>query len=82
MSSPPEMLGELADFTQKKRKNEWIYTYQIDGKFPNGKWLACTYGESDQLTLAQRLPDDTSVCTFVFRKGKYVGQNDITIRCK
>jgi hypothetical protein len=82
MSGPPEKLGELSDFKQKRGKNEWTYTYQLDGKFSDGKWLACTYGESDQLTLSKKLDDGIQVCAFTYRKGKHVGQNDIAILCK
>jgi hypothetical protein len=82
MSGPPEKLGELSDFKQKRGKNEWTYKYQLDGKFPDGKWLACTYGESDQVTLSKRLDDSVQTCTFTYRKGKYVGQNVIAISCK
>lgn len=82
MNGPPEKLGELSDFTQKRGKHEWTYTYKLDGKFPDGKWLACTYGESDQVTLSKRLDDGVETCTFTYRKGKYVGQNDVAIRCR
>jgi hypothetical protein len=82
MNGPPEKLGELSDYVQQRGKNEWTYTYQLDGKFPDGKWLACTYGESDQITLSRKLDDRLTVCTFKYRKGKYVGQHDITISCK
>ena len=82
MNGPPEKLGELSDFTQRRGKNEWTYTYLLDGKFPDGKWLACTYGEADQVTLSKRLDDSIQACTFTYRKGKYVGQNDIAIQCK
>jgi hypothetical protein len=82
MSSPPEMLGELIGETERRGKKGTVYTYSIDGKFPNGKWLACKYGESDQVTLARQLPDNTSVCRFTYRKGEHVGQNEIKIDCK
>jgi hypothetical protein len=82
MSGPPEKLGELSDFKQKRGKNDWTYTYQLDGKFPDGKWLACTYGESDQVTLSKKLDDGVQTCAFSYRKGKHVGQNDIAILCK
>ncbi len=82
MSSPPEMLGELISDTERKSTKGMEYTYRIDGKFPNGKWLACTYGESDQVTFARRLPDDMNLCRFTYRKGEHVGQNEIKIDCK
>ncbi|MES2115277.1 MAG: STY0301 family protein [Pseudomonadota bacterium] len=82
MSSPPEMLGELVEDSERHGKNGMVHTYKIDGKFPNGKWLACKYGESDQVTLARQLPDSTDVCVITTRKGGYVGQNNIKIDCK
>lgn len=81
MNGPPEKLGELADFKQRRHKNAWTYTYQLDGKFPDGKWLACTYGEADQLTLSKRLDDTTKACSFTHTKGTHVGENKIAIRC-
>ncbi|WP_373996672.1 STY0301 family protein [Duganella sp. 1224] len=81
MSGPPEQLGELSDYKQRREKNGWVYTYGLDGKFPDGKWLVCTYGESDQVKLSRRLDDDVRACTFTYRKGKYVGQHEIMISC-
>lgn len=81
MSGPPEKLGELSEYKQKRKQGEWVYTYELDGEFPDGKWLACTYGESDQVTLSQRLDDGIQRCTFTYRKGRHVGQRDIAIAC-
>lgn len=80
-SGPPEKLGELSDYKQRRGKDEWVYTYELDGQFPDGKWLACTYGESDQVVLSQRLDDGVRRCTFTYRKGKHVGQHGIVITC-
>lgn len=82
MYGPPEMKGDLAEFTERRSKQEWSYTYHLDGPFPEGKWLQCTYGENNELTLSRRMPDETSVCTFTYRKGEKAGQHDITIRCR
>lgn len=82
MSGPPEKLGVLADYHETKRNQEISYTYQLDGHFPEGKWLACTYGEGDQVTLSKRLDNTVRVCIFRYRKGKHVGQNDVAISCK
>lgn len=82
MSSPPEMLGELVEDSERQDKNQKVYTYNIDGKFPHGKWLACKYGESNQITLARQLPDATNTCVISLRKGQHVGQNDIKIACE
>lgn len=81
-SGPPEELGELADFSQKREKGAWIYTYRLDYPFPAGKWLACLYGESDQVTLGKKLDDSVKVCSFTYRQGEHVGENRITISCR
>ncbi|MYM33854.1 hypothetical protein GTP38_05805 [Duganella sp. FT94W] len=82
MSGPPEMKGDLADFKASRSKKEWSYTYALEGTFPNGKWLQCTYGERNQVTLSRRLPDDTQECKFTYRKGAKAGQHDITTLCR
>lgn len=82
MSGPPEMKGDLADFKESRSKKEWSYTYALEGTFPQGKWLQCTYGERNQVTLSRRLPDDTQQCKFTYRKGAKAGQHDITILCR
>ena len=82
MNGPPEKMRELSDFRQTRRKKEWTYTYQLDGKYPEGIWLACSYGETDQVTLSKRLDDSIRTCTFKYKTGEHVGQTDIAIRCQ
>ena len=82
MSGPPEELGELAEFRQKREKGGWTYTYQLDAPFPAGKWLACSYGESGQVTLSKKLDDNIRVCSFRYQKGKHVGETVIAIICE
>lgn len=82
LSGPPEEQGELAEFSQKREKDVWTYTYQLDAPFPAGKWLTCKYGESDQVTLSKKLDDNVQACSFRYQKGKHVGENNITITCK
>lgn len=82
MSGPPEQLGELADFRQQRGKGYWTHTYRLNGPFPQGKWLVCMYGESNQIKLSTKLPDTVQSCSFKFRQGKYAGQNDIAIDCR
>jgi len=79
---PPQRKGELADYAHSGNKNETTDTYDLEGTYPDGKWLRCSYGEYAQITLAQRLDDSITRCTFRYRKGQKAGQNDITIRCK
>ena len=82
MSGPPEQLGELSDYTQHRGKDGNTYAYRLDGPFASGKWLACKYGESDQVTLGMKLPDATRSCAFTYSKGANVGQMKIRIRCE
>ena len=82
ISGPPEQLGELSDYVQHRGKDGTTYAYKLDGPFASGKWLACKYGESDQVSLGMKLPDDTRSCTFTYSKGANVGQRKIKIRCE
>jgi len=82
MSGPPKELGELADYSEKRDKGAMVYTYKLDAPFPAGKWLSCTYGEGDQISLGMRLADNIKVCTFRQKKGPHVGENYIAINCQ
>ncbi len=81
ISGPPEMHGDLADYTAHPGKREWSYTYDLDRDFPDGKWLECGYGAHNEVTLSQRMADAIKTCTFTYRKGQKAGQNDIKIHC-
>lgn len=80
-SGPPEERGELAGFRQSGPPKRRTYSYDLAGIFPAGKWLACRYGTSDEITLARRLDDDVRSCSFTYQKGVHVGQNQVTIAC-
>lgn len=82
MNGPPAMKGDLVDFQETRGKAEWSYTYSLDGDFRDGKWLQCTYGEHNQVTLSRRLPDDTKECKFIYKKAAKAGQHDIKIFCR
>jgi hypothetical protein len=82
MSGPPNELGELADYSEKREKGAMVYTYKLDAPFPAGKWLSCTYGEGDQVSLGIKLADSIKVCTFRYKKGRHVGENNIDINCQ
>lgn len=81
IDGPPEMHGELADYTTRPGKKEWAYTYDLDRNFPDGKWLECGYGTHNEVTLSQRMADSVKACTFTYRKGEMAGQNIIKINC-
>lgn len=79
---PPELRGELADFSTRPGKTEWSYTYKLEGEFADGKWIQCTYGAFNEVTLSKRIDSNTRECTFTYRNGKKAAQHDIKIRCK
>ncbi len=81
INGPPERHGDLASFTRKQRKDEWIETYDLDRPFPDGKWLECGYGTHNEVTLSQPLPEQAKACTFTYRKGAKAGQHSIKIEC-
>ncbi|WP_223149359.1 STY0301 family protein [Pseudoduganella aquatica] len=81
ISGPPEMRGDLAEFTSKPGKQEWSYTYDLVRPFPNGKWLECGYGAHNEVTLSKALPDKLKSCSFTYRKGEKAGQHEIRIHC-
>lgn len=82
MAGPPEHLGELADYEQKKVRGGWKNTYQLDGKFPEGKWLACGYGESNQVVLSMRLDDNVQSCVITYSKGSHLGEIKVAVTCR
>lgn len=82
ISGPPEMRGELADYTTRPGRHEWSYIYDLDRDFSDGKWLECGYGTHNEMTLSQRLPDAIKTCTFTYRKGEKAGQHHIRIDCR
>ena len=82
IDGPPERHGDLVPSGGRQGKGAWSSTYTFEGSYPEGKWLQCSYGQTNQLTLSRRLPDTITACTFTYRKGEKVGQNDITIVCR
>lgn len=79
---PPQKKGELADYAETHNRHETTDRYELDGPYPDGKWLRCSYGEYGQISLAQRLDDSITQCVFRYKKGQKAGQNDIKILCK
>lgn len=83
MSTPPEKLGHLIeDAVKKSSEGEQIYTYLLDGPFPDGKWIQCVYGERHQLSLSKRLDDRTSKCRVSIRAAVKAGENTVRIECE
>ena len=79
---PPQLKGELLPTAERKAKEQTTFIYQLQGPFPDGKWLQCSYGEYGQVALARRLDDSIGRCEVSYKKGGKAGQNEIGIDCR
>lgn len=82
LDGPPEDLGTLMGESLEQTKDKWVTRYPLSGHFPKGKWFTCDYGMLNEISLSNRLPDDTRECTVTGRKGKLAGQNTFDIVCR
>lgn len=82
VDGPPQRKGELVPTAQRKTKGRTIFVYQLEGAFPEGKWLQCGYGEHGQVTLSKRIDDRVGRCEVSYRQGSKAGQNEIGIDCR
>ena len=76
------MRAQLIPDAEQHKAGQWSHTYQLDGPSPYGKWIQCSYGTHDEMTLSKRIDDNTLTCTVRYRKGAKAGQNNIQINCK
>jgi hypothetical protein len=79
---PPGTLGQLRGTTERRGKGEWVDKYDLTGNYPEGKWLQCSYGMLNEITLSRRIDDDTKECTIIGKHGQKAGQNVFEIGCK
>jgi len=79
---PPQQKGELVNDSERRKKNETTYIYHLDGPYPEGKWLECSYGGYGEIALAKKLADSITRCAFTYKKGQKAGQSDIKIECE
>ena len=82
VDGPPQGRGELVPTAERKAKGQTIFAYQLEGTFPEGKWLQCSYGEYGQVALAKRMDDSVRRCEVSYKKGSKAGQNEIGIDCR
>lgn len=78
MAGPPAE-NALLQPTGRGAKNEDVWTDIRPIK--DGFWMACLYGERQDLILSQRLPDSTKECRIIYR-GRREGHLDMDIRCR
>lgn len=78
----PQRRGQLVPSGERKEKGQTTISYRLEGRYPDGKWLQCSYGVHGEVTLSRRMDDGVSVCEFTYRKGSKAGQNEIDIDCR
>lgn len=78
----PERRGQLVPSGERMKKGQTILSYRLEGRYPEGKWLQCSYGAHGEVTLSKRMDDSVSLCEFIYRKGSKAGQNEIDIDCR
>lgn len=78
----PERRGQLVPSGERKKKGQTTLSYRLEGRYPDGKWLQCSYGVHGEVTLSKRMDDSVSLCEFTYRKGSKAGQNEIDIDCR
>ena len=78
----PERRGQLVPSGERKKKGQTTLSYRLEGRYPEGKWLQCSYGVHGEVTLSRRMDDSVGLCQFTYRKGSKAGQNEIDIDCR
>lgn len=82
VAGPPERLGAMVGVTKQKSKTEWIDTYTFNGKYPEGVYFTCSYGEGNQVVISKKLDASIKSCLIKGKKGEHVGQNEFEINCR
>ena len=77
----PERKGQLVPSGEHTRKGQTTIVYRLEGNYPDGKWLQCSYGEHGEVTLSRKMDDSVSQCAFTYKKGRKAGQSDIHLAC-
>ena len=77
----PAHRGQLVPSGERRKKGQTTLSYRLEGRYPDGKWLQCSYGVHGEVTLSRRMDDSISLCEFTYRKGRKAGQNEIDIDC-
>ena len=78
----PQRRGQLVPSGERKKKGQTTLSYRLEGRYPDGKWLQCSYGVQGEVTLSRRMDDSVSLCEFTYRQGSKAGQNEIDIDCR
>ena len=74
--------GQLVPSGERTKQGRTTLSYRLEGRYPDGKWLQCSYGVHGEVTLSRRMDDSVSLCQFTYKKGRKAGQNEIDIDCR
>lgn len=82
IDGPPQRRGQLVPSSEHKQQGWSVARYRLEGSYPDGKWLQCSYGAYGEISLSKRLDDSVSFCEVSYRKGGKVGQNEVRVDCR
>lgn len=82
MDGPPSQIGELKEALYKKKGKTSVYRWDFLDRdsYPDGKWLACKYGDDHTLVLSRRIDDDATHCTVAHTKA-WPAPDKIEVKC-
>lgn len=78
----PDRRRQLVPSAERKSEGTTVLSYRLEGRYPDGKWLQCSYGAHGEVSLSKKLDDGVSFCAFTYKKGRKAGQNEIRIDCR
>lgn len=65
MNGPPSHVADLKEDYSKRSGKKEVSRWDLGGgigAYPDGKWLACKYGETNNLVLSRRIDDAATHC--------------------
>ena len=83
MAGPPSAMHILTGETGTGRGEKHVVKWKLNQpsqSFADGKWMACFYGQANNVILSRRIDDRTSSCTVSYARNAYDFQ-DLDIRC-
>ncbi|KAB8042293.1 STY0301 family protein [Janthinobacterium aquaticum] len=78
----PQRRGQLVPGSERKQQRWSVARYRLEGSYPDGKWLQCSYGAYGEISLSKRLDDGVRFCEISYRKGGKAGQGEVRVDCR
>lgn len=82
IDGPPQRRGQLVPSSERKQLGWSVARYRLEGSYPDGKWLQCSYGAYGEISLSKRLDDTVRFCEISYRKGGKAGQSEVLVDCR